>query len=343
MKILIAGHPLAHPRQMLFCKELNKLCDVFCVAPTHWTIGLTQRPVQPIPDLPIKLLSTTIPGDWLHSQWIGLDQVIAEFKPDILYMTEEPWTIFALQGLNLAKKYGCKYAIFSYENLYKEWGEVFGKIENQVLKEADFIIAGCEEAKEVLIKKGANPEKISVLPLVGIDTNHFKSFNQEREFDCLYVGNHLPWKGCGIIDTVLKQLNVKFANAGEGPYKFMYSSKSFGYTSHLDLPKVYNAGKVLVHFSFPTTGWKEQDCFVGKEALACETLLVTENTRIMREIFDGCPGVFFAENDDPDSLKNAIKTALENFDSIDRTKCAKFIDENYSNKVIAKKLLEVFK
>jgi len=343
LRLIIASHSYAHPRQQLFAKELVKYCDLLCIAPTVWTVGLSKRQVEVIDGAPVELLNTTIPQDWFHSSWVGLEKVVQKFRPDVFWMVEEPWTCFALQGLNLAKRYGFKYGIFSWENIAKDFGNFFGGIERIVLDECDFIVAGNEECEEVLLSKGGEKAKITIMPMVGVDTSIFMPMGIEKRYDTIYVGNHLTWKGLPYIESVVRELGLKHLWVGEGNYQPIYGDRA-GYGLYLDLPKYYNSARLAIHFSLKTPHWKEQFNYVSLESLACGLPIIVERTRVMEEIFSGCEAVNFVEEGDVKGLREKTKELLAKDESelkdlgrIGRN----FVKTRYDNEVIAERLLEV--
>ncbi|MEW5760357.1 MAG: glycosyltransferase family 4 protein [Candidatus Thermoplasmatota archaeon] len=316
------------------------------VSPTYWTIGLSPRKVEVIKGINIKLLNTTIPQDWLNSIFIGLDQVAKEFRPDFMWMIEEPHTLFALQGLEIAKKLECKYGVFTWENIVKFFPTPYKQNEQRVLEGADVIIVGNTEAKEVFIHyKNAQREKMVVMPMVGIDTNFFHPKNCEKKYTTLYVGNMLPWKGCPYIDAVVRELGTEHLWVGEGTYSPMYGDRA-GYGDYLKLPDYYNSAKFTIHFSLPTESWKEQFNYVSCESLSCGLPVIVENSRIMKELFNGCKAVNFVEEGNVKSLRNKVKMLLEKDDKeLEKMgkEGRKHIEKNFSNKIIAKRLIDCIK
>lgn len=118
-------------------------------------------------------LPTTIRGDWHNSIWGGIEDIIQKIAPDLIWCWEEWHTFFTWQLLRLAKRYNAKFIAGGWENIHKQYPSPYRDIEHDVLSQADLLQAGNTECKEVLIDKGTDPNRIIVLPQVGVSTNHF--------------------------------------------------------------------------------------------------------------------------------------------------------------------------
>lgn len=170
----------------------------------------------------------------------------------------------------------------------------------------------------------------------------FKPVDIEKEYDTIYIGNRLPWKGCPYIDSVVRELQTDHLWVGEGPYEPQYGDVT-GYGVFTELPKYYNKAKIGIHFSLETRTWKEQFNYVSNEALSCGLPVIVEDTKIMRELFSGCEAVNFVEEGNVKELREKIGELLnlnpEEREDLGR-KGREFVENNYSNTVQVDKLLK---
>jgi len=145
----------------------------------------------------------------------GLEQYIQEFRPDVIYIEEEPHTIQARECKKIAQKENIPYAVFSWENVKdRKFGEPFDTIEEEVIKSADNLIAGNEGAKRRLIARGGEERKISICPQTGVDTSLWSPKDIEKTYDLVYHGRFAREKGVYYIQNIAKELGLKILWVG---------------------------------------------------------------------------------------------------------------------------------
>ncbi|MEW6625122.1 MAG: glycosyltransferase [Bacillota bacterium] len=353
VNVLVLAHSNVHPRQQLFINELGKYVKTTAVMPVYWTRGLTLRKPHLIDkrNFNVYMVDTSEPGNWWPAIWGGLEKIFATEMPEWVISWEEPFAMVNWQLLNLKEKYGFKLLVFSWENSEYPIEDPWDKVYKKVLASCDLLQAGNMECAALWKKRV--PEvagKTFLLPQAGVDTELFKPLNMEKEYDVIFLGNHLwPQKGCAFVDVATRELNLKLIDVGEGPYEFRFSTKSVGYADYFDLPKYYNSAKIGCAHSMDTPRWKEQFAnYFSVECLACGLPVVNSDTEAFKEYLSSLNGkcVFLTEMGDYALIKKNIKKALTKALSpkqeavdVGRT----YVEKELSNKVIAKRLIDCMK
>jgi len=315
MKLTVIGHSLIAQRQSLFCEELRKLgMNVQEIFPAKW--GALER------EGGYKVVNIGL-GMYGFSFEASATEAVIDFNPSIIYVMMEPISVVAYQSCKIAKKFGAKFVVFTWENLPR----AAPKHETWVIENADLIVCGNKEAKEIMKKKGG--KRLAVLPQTGVDINLFRNVRHPpKKWDFLYMGRIVPEKG---IDYIGK--------ACEG-----FSLRSGGRVPYEELPDVYSQAKIFITFPYEAGGWKEQSCgYTSLEALACEIPVITSDCGAIPEYLGSCPSVYIAPERDLEVLKEvAHKYMAFSEDEMKTIGIAArvFIEAHYSNQVIGTALLE---
>ena len=202
--------------------------------------------------------------------------------------------------------------------------------EQFVLKYSDYAIAGNEEARENLRRKGFN-KKIKVLPQLGVNPGIFKKMNVKvlREqlsltsFNVGFIGRLVREKGILTLVEAVSKLRASFnlLIVGRGPLKNeiisraqrLGISKSLTFIDvipHREIPFYINYLNVLVLPSLSTNNWKEQFGHVLIEAMACEVPVIGSSSGEIPNVI-GDAGLVFKEGDAED-LKNKLHSLIVN-------------------------------
>ncbi|HJT24480.1 MAG TPA: glycosyltransferase, partial [bacterium] len=99
---------------------------------------------------------------------------VADVKPDIIHIEEEPYSLVAWQAARACRKRGIPLTFFTWENLLESFGFPHQIIRSQVLRTASHAIAGDTEARQLLEKAGYPQSKISVIPQYGVNPQLFR-------------------------------------------------------------------------------------------------------------------------------------------------------------------------
>jgi len=202
-----------------------------------------------------------------------------------------------------------------------------------VLCDSDLIICGNNEARDII--SPFNFKNI-VLPQVGIDESIFKPPENLGEFEfknrkteLLYVGRNVPEKGVYVLKEVANKLAMKLTIVSDAEY--------------FQLPDIYRDAKIFVSIPFTTPVWKEQSCgYTNLEAMACGVPVISSKCGAIPEYLKDSAMLI-----DEGSVSQLVEY-ISDFKGNDKVciQIAKFgrdfILKNYTNTVIAKKLMEVF-
>lgn len=248
-----------------------------------------------------------------------------DFKPHIIHLEEEAWSLNALQSIVLKRLFCPSSRLIFRTSLSAEIKQRFSVlpilIERLVFKETDIAFPLSVKAGEILRKRGYRG-KIVPFPN-GVDTELFRKMDVSSLKDKLrltnhcvvgYVGRLLKMKG---LDTLLQAVAQLVGRAASSPYKLLmlgsgeYKANLMDLATDLgiskriiwvdavppgEVPKFINCMDMLVLPSITTDEWVE---FFGRvliEAMACEVPVIgSDSGEIPRVI--GKAGLIFPEKD----------------------------------------------
>ena len=250
----------------------------------------------------------------------GLGAILREFRPDIVHVEEEPWSVAAYQVAFWKNRCPFHYLLFSWENLPKNFGGLRGWMERRSLGALDFALAGNEGAAAELQRKGFSPERIAILPQLGVDPERFKprEGRSSSPWTIGYVGRLVPEKGLDILLGAVSKLEgefrLKLLGAGfladdlkalarrlgvEGRTEFS------GAVLHGEVASFLQTLDVLVLPSVTTRQWAEQFGHVLIEAMACALPVVGSRSGAIPEVMRET-GLLFPEGD-VDALRDCLR------------------------------------
>jgi glycosyltransferase involved in cell wall biosynthesis len=254
-----------------------------------------------------------------------LKQRLAEFRPDIVHIDEEPYNLATWLAMRQAKAVGARTLFFTWQNLHRRYPFPFSWLERQVLDGVDAAIMGNQEAAAIWQAKGyAGPYR--VIPQFGVDPEVYRLPAQRDPGRSFVIGSAnrrlVPGKG---VDVLLRaaarlpgvwQLHI----AGEGPERpFLQNlahELNIANRVHFDgpIPSGQMAAylqqiDVLVLSSRTQPNWKEQFGRVLVEAMACEVAVVGSDSGEIPHVI-GDAGLVFPE-DDVDALHGYLLRLMQ--------------------------------
>jgi len=293
----------------------------------------------------------------------ALTRLVKRLKPDLVHIEEEPWSVACWQAIRGTEAIGAKALVFTWENIWRRYRWVSEKILRYVLEHAAHIIAGNEEGKGLLLKRGFR-KGISVFPQYGVDENAFKRKEVSPLKNKLglsatvvgYIGRLEPSKGVDLLLRAIARIDsrVSCLILGDGPEKKKLVTLAdelgiegrtvfHGGVPNDKVPDYLNCLDLLVLPSRTTAQWKEQFGRILAEGMACEVPVIGSSSGEISETI-GDAGLIFDE-DDSEDLGRKIKFILEN-DSARETLAKKGrsrVMEIYTNKWIASTLYSLYK
>jgi len=362
-RLLIASHTYT---EKLNRQKLHFLAAKFAlrvVVPPEWSDTLAVVKVDnQEKDLfelkPVKIFFNGHINGYIYALRL-LSNCLKEFKPDIVYVEEEP-TSFALAQFSwLKRKFNYKLGFFTWENIYRRPRHPLVQALN--LKRADFAVAGNKEAKNVLRQKNFS-RPIKVIPQLGVDLGVFfpdktvrtdirKKLELKDFFVIGFAGRLVYEKGVHLLLQAVAQLRQDFRVLilGKGPYKNELEklaqklgvNKKIKWVSgvpHRQVANYLNAMDCLVLPSITTNYWKEQYGQVLVQAMACEVPVVGSKSGAIPEVVNDA-GLLFTEGDIHD-LAAKLEFLMSHQKEVQKLKqqALLYVQKNHSTNVLAAKL-----
>ena len=328
MRVLLVCHEYGTPNFQHKLQLLDAYPDIEMglVVPRRWSSILHNGKYQVLPGATYRVFPVrTHHGYDVWSFFynpIDLIAAVVKFRPHILHVEQEPWSLPLFQtSLLKALMPWQKLVFFTWENIHKDYPRPYRWFERFNFAVSNAAIAGNTEAVDVMQRKGyARP--ITLLPQNGVDTDRFHpeaiqdrertALRAELELDGFVVGffGRLE-KGKGL-QTLLRALAAwdvpwTLLMVGAGPLsaelpnyaKYLGISDRIRWVSRVppeELPGYYGA---LDAFALPSEthrGWKEQFGRVLAEAMACGVPVVGSSSGAIPEVI-GDAGLVFPERD----------------------------------------------
>ncbi|MCP5095910.1 MAG: glycosyltransferase [Chloroflexi bacterium] len=242
-----------------------------------------------------------------------LQQRIAQFKPDIVHIDEEPYNFATWHALRQAKKVGAKTLFFSWQNINRPYPIPFRWMERQVLTQVDFALMGNRDAEAVWREKGYMGNS-AVIPQFGVDPDIYSPSAKRDRGRGFVIGSAnrrlVPEKG---VDLLLKAaVNLpgiwRLHIAGEGSERpslerlarqlgIQDRVQFDGAISSTHMPAYLQQLDVSVLASRTLPTWKEQFGRILVESMACQVPVIGAESGEIPNVI-GNAGLTFPEDDD---------------------------------------------
>lgn len=252
-----------------------------------------------------RVLGIRLPGRVGFFTYKGLQALVDEFKPDLIYCEEEPYSLAAFQAAHAAKSCGAAFVFFSWENIQRRFKPPLNWVRKQVQGIASGAVAGNGEGM-ALYRSWGFSGPMALIPQYGVDTRLFKPFrSSRREIVAGYVGRLVKEKGPEIFMRGCYKARISGVIYGRGPEKNWLIKLDGLMGSDVDVKDfvpferrhlIYRDFDVLVLPSLTTRKWKEQFGRVIIEAGACGVPTLGSNSGAIPEVV-GNGGDIFPEGD----------------------------------------------
>jgi glycosyltransferase involved in cell wall biosynthesis len=340
VKLLVVSHPCATPLNQQLYAEVERLTgwSVTLLVPLHWkteygdVVGGAR-----LADFRGGLIALPIwrSGDIiLHAYRAGLNRLLRQLRPDVIYVHHEPYALATAQVCNAnLRSIRVPLGFYSAQNLVKTYPLPFRWTERMVYRNSQFAFPVSPSVAAVLRTKGF-AGAAAVLPL-GIDPHvyfprpeapAFKERLRQSPEEVLlgYVGRLVPEKGLSTLVkalSLLQDLTWRLVIVGSGPYEANLRKEAaalhiadqmtfVGFIPHADAPAYMSALDVLVVPSETQPNWKEQFGRVVIEAMACGVPVVgSDSGEIPNLIRTTRGGLVFAERDSR-QLAQTLRTLI---------------------------------
>lgn len=343
MKILVVSHSCVIDVNQRLLVELAKYPDVQLglAVPHRWRsdirggVSFKRHPELGATFFPMRVVLGNLKDKNVIMHFYLSPQIpIKKFKPDIVYIQEEPWSTSAFQFTYVSR--GVKKVFFTEQNICKKYPPPFSHFEKYVFNNTDAAIAVSGEVSEVLRKKGYR-KKIYVIPH-GVDLSLFQTADVANTREILrrkyglygvvvgYMGRITREKG---IDTLIEamhllttcrpSLNTDFCLAiiGDGPYKnglrrligdyeLARCVKMIPAVPHGKVPPYLGMFDITVLPSRTTRSWREQFGRVLIESMALGIPVVGSSSGEIPNIIEGTGGGVIFEEGNAENLKEKL-------------------------------------
>jgi L-malate glycosyltransferase len=381
MKILVASHTYIVD---LNCEKLRVLAhlepdiEVTVIVPKRWRPGGVQNKLIETRDwsdgnfrvVPVSNFSQNNQG--LLTFGSDLITLLQQFRPQIIQVEQgsKSFAYAELITLNRLLRLKAKNIFFTWWNLPYQSKFPVSVLENYNLNNTDGLIAGNQDAADILRERGYQ-KAVTVMPQLGVDEQLFSPRHQpelatqlgikSNEFVVGFVGRFVPEKGILTLIkalTGLKELTWKLLLLGRGELKktiFEEANKAgiqdrlilVESVPHDEVARYINLMNVLVlpsetTYQFKTitaAGWKEQFGHVLIEAMGCQVPVIGSDSGEIPNVI-GDAGLIFDEGN-AEALQKCLGQLIEQpeFARQLSQKGYERVMEKYTNKALAKQQL----
>ena len=362
MKVLVLWKALVSEAYHKRFTELAKFKDVelTLVVPTEWdNTRLEKEYCKKCKIIPIKIIMS----GYNHFHWYpGLAKIIRHIRPDILHIEEEHYSIVTYQAIRLAKKYNVKCMFVSLQNIYKVYPFPFSWMEGYNMRNADCAVAASEEIRKVLMRKGLDKEKVSVIPY-GVDHLMYRKIESQKlrselgmdSFTIGFIGRFVKEKGIIDLLKAVSRINNNFSlllvGSGKLRYEIEEEGRRLGILEKIRIvdaipssmvPHYLNCMDCLVLPSRTTRKWKEQFGRVLTEAMSCEVPVIGSDSGEIPNVLGDC-GLIFKEGS-VEGLSSKIMLLINDINL--RMELAKKgrqrVLDNFTQEIVARETYKVY-
>lgn len=329
MKICFLSHSAIHPRQRWFYEEFAKLEDeVLVLSPYDW--GNQRLVAYEKENFQCKTHKVTNQGN-LFSYTFPEEAFtdLEKFNPDIIHCQNELRCAQTKLAREWAFKLACRFSVFVFENIYSPT-----EADEKVIAGTSLIIAGNNDARELIAKFFPTKltyghKKVVVLPQAGINLDSFKPMDTGKQFHLGYAGRLVPEKGIDLIRKIEAELKIDVN---------WIIGKEYS-----KVAEELNRCLVFIYPPFQTSTWKEQCGYAPLEAMACGVPVVATKCGSLEEYLGDA--ALLTQQHDYNQLEYLVEFLLkdENLRNIQREKGLNRIQSFYSNEVVAKAYLDLFR
>ncbi len=258
-------------------------------------------------------------GNFHLHHYPSLWQELRAFQPQIVHIDEEPYNLATWQALYLARRCGAKTLFFTWQNILRRYPPPFSWGEGWALRQADYALAGTEDAATVLRAKQYRG-RLAVIPQFGSSAQLFRPPHSPpaRAFTIGYIGRLVPEKGLQVLLRAAAQLAGawQLRIIGGGPCRGALEKladelgirERVRFTGQLPssaLPPIYHQLDALCLPSLTRDNWKEQFGRVLVEAMASGLPVIGSDSGAIPGVI-GDAGLVVPEGDS-DALAGALR------------------------------------
>lgn len=299
-------------------------------------------------------------GAYFYWPW-KIWQVIQDFKPDVIHVEQEVFSVSAMEMAVFAKLFGKPMSVFGWENMERQLSPFRQWIRQTVFNNTQLIIPGNKDGEQ-LTRQWGYQGKIEIMPQIGVDTELFPPRVRQlgdAPFNIGFMGRLVPQKG---VDTLLiaakilrdRNQNVRVTICGSGSESDALHQIASEQdlddivdwktdVSHSQVPEAMDEFDALVLPSRTIATWKEQFGHVLIESMSMGIPTVGTDSGEIPNVIGNTELVF--PEDDAEALAEILErmvgdttwySALSQA-SIDR------VNQLYSHERIAQRLIALWR
>lgn len=258
-------------------------------------------------------------GNFHLHHYPELGRELRALQPDIVHIDEEPYNVATVLALRQARRIGAKSLFFSWQNLHRRYPPPFNWLEQWVLQNIDYALAGTDAVREVLRAKGYRG-RLAIIPQFGTAQDLFRPADSQpsRAFTVGFVGRLVPDKGVDVLLRAAAQLGgawrLRLIGGGPARAELKALAEALDITNRVEfvgqlpsgaLPEQYHKLDVLVLPSRTRSNWKEQFGRVLVEAMASGVAVVGSDSGAIPDVI-GAAGSIVPEGDSA-ALASALR------------------------------------
>ncbi|MFM6010537.1 MAG: glycosyltransferase [Dolichospermum sp.] len=292
--------------------------EVGLLTPSNWKALEWNRLIPPETPYPhirtysAPVLFSSRGGAHIYPPW-QIWQVLNDFRPDIIQVEEEVFSLCAYQFALWSRFTGKPLVIFGWENINRQLSLPRCWICQFVLNTASAIISGNHDGAEIMRHWGYKG-LLEVMPQMGVDPEFFAPRQQhsDRPLHIGYLGRLTHSKGIDLILLAADQLrqqgfNFRILICGSGEYQTELKQISQKHKladwviwqdaiPHAQAPEIISQFDVLVLPSRTTSKWKEQFGHVLIEAMAMGVPVIGSDSGEIPHVIGRSDLIFPEEN-----------------------------------------------
>ncbi len=331
IKVLRLQHSLVEPTNHRILDELGAFpeLEIKALCPTWGIESGSRRDLKQSHRADLQTARTALTFHYSTTFYLEkLGAAMRNFKPDIIHIHDEPWSLTTGQTLALRRIYAprAKIVFSSAQNIHKNYPFPFGRIERWNHAVASAGHGCCEGVRDVVRAKGfKGPFEISPL---GIDPELFDYRPHSGAISpggavIGYVGQIVEEKGVFTLLRAMSELGrgARAVFVGPGPdadrARALASQLSLsgnvefiGGVPHSEVARAMSGFDILAVPSLTTSKWKEQFGRVIVEAMSRGVPVAGSSSGSIPEVA-GDAGVIFPEGDSQ-ALAAALARLIDN-------------------------------
>lgn len=331
MRLLVVSHScVVDVNQRIYAALADRGHQVAIVVPARWRHDYARRPTQPQllrsftgPLIRVRVARVgSIPLHWYTQR---LRPIVRRWRPNAIFIEEEPYSVSAFQWARVARLEHTPYAFFSLQNIAKHYPPPFTQTRRYVYDNSPIAAALTQDVRDTLRRTGFRGT-IEILPL-SVDVSAFSpsaDHHEARERIGItppvvgFLGRLVPEKGVDVLlesfTSVRAATGASLLCIGSGPMADLCRSTDGVIVAdgvrHSDVPGYLGALDVLVLPSRTTSGWKEQFGRALVEALACGIPVIGSDSGEIPHLIRETGGGLVVREGDPADLSEALLRLL---------------------------------